>query len=148
MRIREEMPELGMVKTWLNGNSLSRDDILGKATLIHFWSVSCPTCKNQLKKINFLQHKYKYDMHVVGVHMARSRDDKDVQKVNNIIREYQIRYPVVVDNDDLITNAFGNRSVPSYYVFDENGVLRYYQTGASTMGLFERRIHRIVQEAK
>jgi len=147
MRLLEKIPELGIVKTWLNGHFMTTKDLLGKPVLVHFWSVSCPTCKNQLKKINNLQQLYKGDLQVVGVHMPRREEDKDIKRINAHVREYRMTYPVVADNEDLITNAFGIPSVPCYYIFDENGILRYHQTGSSTMSLFERRIHRIVQKA-
>lgn len=147
MRLHEKIPELGIVKTWLNADLCTTEDLLGKPVIVHFWSISCPTCKNQLKKINLLKQQYNDDLHVVGVHMPRQKEDKNIQMVNDSVREHQIKYPVVVDNENIITNAFRSQSVPSYYIFDENGVLRYQQTGASTMGLFERRIHRIVQRA-
>lgn len=146
MRLLEKMPEIGIVETWFNGY-LTTKDLYGKPTLIHFWSVSCPTCKRQLKKLSFIQQQYKNALYVVGIHMPRSAEDKDIKNVNEVVQAHQMNYPVLVDNEDEITSAFGTRSVPSYYIFDEESVLRYYQTGSSSMGLFERRIHRIVQKA-
>jgi len=79
--------------------------------------------------------------------MPRSKDDRDINKVMDVAQKYQMQYPVAVDNDKEITNAFQNKSVPCYYIFDEKGFLRYRQNGASTMSLIERRIHRIVEQA-
>src|SRR5699024_6179061 len=111
---------------------------LGKPALIHFWSVSCPSCKNQLQKINMIRQRYQGVLNVVGIHMPRSRGDKVVQKISETVKQYHIDYPVAVDNDEKITMAFQSTSVPCYFIFDEKGVLRYRQNGVSTMGLFER----------
>lgn len=147
MRLRDEMPDLNVAKTWMNTHSVIKKELQGKPTLVHFWSISCSSCKSQLKRINILQKQFSEDLNVVGVHMPRSDEDKDIKKIRDVVNEYQMHYPVAVDNDDRLTKVFRNQTVPSYYIFDEHGVLRYNQASASTMGLFERRIHRIVRKS-
>ncbi|MEH7470056.1 TlpA family protein disulfide reductase, partial [Priestia megaterium] len=45
MKLREQMPELTGATSWIN-DEVTKEDLVGdKATLIHFWSVSCHLCK-------------------------------------------------------------------------------------------------------
>ena len=57
-----------------------------------------------------------------------------------------MKQPIIIDNDFLLTDRFRNRYVPTYYVFDNNGLLRHYQAGGSSLRILERRIQRIIEE--
>src|SRR5699024_4808905 len=101
--------------------------------------------KSRLKKINSLQTQYKNTLQVIGVHMPRTMEDKNINNVRANIDKYQLNHSVAVDNKEVLTHLFKTHTVPSYYLFDYEGMLRYYQTGAGAMGLLERRIHRFIQ---
>ena len=47
LRISTEMPELDGATEWLNGTA-DRANLAGAPTLVHFRSVSCYICKNNL----------------------------------------------------------------------------------------------------
>lgn len=148
MHLHEKMPDLEMIETWINRPFTTTEKQRSKPVLIHFWSLSCPICKTQLPKINQLKEQYQSDLLIIGVHMPRLEADKDIHEVKTVVREYGLHYPVAIDDTKQLTHAFRNQSVPSYYIFDENGFLRYYQEGASTMRLMEGRIHRMIQKQR
>lgn len=147
MRLRSPMPELNGATTVLNGE-VQKETLIGeKPTLIHFWSVSCHLCKVAMPNINAFRDEYKNRLNVVSVHMPRSEDDLDIEKIKQVAEEHGITQTILVDNQHTITDAFENKYVPSYYVFDKTGVLRHFQAGEGGMPMLEKRVNRVLDEA-
>ncbi|CAM5450206.1 thiol-disulfide oxidoreductase [Bacillus safensis FO-36b] [Bacillus safensis subsp. safensis] len=90
MKLRQPMPELTGAKEWLNGE-VTKEDLIGdKPTLIHFWSVSCHLCKEAMPQVNQFRDEYKDQLNVVAVHMPRSEDDLDLEKIKEVAKEHEI----------------------------------------------------------
>ncbi|MBC3705982.1 redoxin domain-containing protein, partial [Bacillus pumilus] len=90
MKLRQPMPELTGAKEWLNGE-VTKEDLIGeKPTLIHFWSVSCHLCKEAMPQVNQFRDEYKDQLNVIAVHMPRSEDDLDLDKIKEVANEHEI----------------------------------------------------------
>ncbi|MBM7586632.1 thiol-disulfide isomerase/thioredoxin [Bacillus pakistanensis] len=148
MKLRTEMPELTGATKWIN-EELTKNDLTGhKPTLIHFWSVSCHLCKEAMPEINDLRDEYEDELNVVAVHMPRSEDDLDIGVIEQMALGHDITQPIFVDSDHKLTDAFENKYVPAYYVFDEEGKLRHFQAGGSGMNMLRKRINRVLGTEK
>lgn len=143
MKLRTPMPELDGATEWLNGVRTRADLVGDRPTLVHFWSVSCRLCKDTMPQISAIRDRYWDRLNVVAVHMPRSEDDTDMEKIKETAVAHDITQPVYVDGAKQLTAAFGNRYVPAYYVFDKDGKLRHYQAGDSGMKMLEARISRL-----
>jgi thiol-disulfide isomerase/thioredoxin len=150
MKLREEMPELTGATAWLNGE-VTKEELLesGKATLIHFWSVSCGLCKEAMHEINEFRDEYDDELNVVAVHMPRSENDLDMSVIKAMAQGHDIIQSTFVDSEHKLTDAFENKYVPAYYVFDAEGKLRHFQAGGNGMDMLRKRVNRILgQEVK
>lgn len=146
MKLHQQMPELTGAKAWINGE-VTKEQLIGeKPALIHFWSVSCGMCKEAMPEVNGLRNKYKDQLNVAAVHMPRSEDDLDLEKIKETAAEYDISQPIYVDSDHMLTEAFENQYVPAYYVFDKTGQLRHFQAGGAGMTMLEKRVSRVLSE--
>ncbi|KZR57231.1 TlpA family protein disulfide reductase [Pseudobacillus badius] len=146
MKLREPMPELEGATAWLNGE-VTKSELVGeKPTLIHFWSISCHLCKEAMPKVNEFRDEYSDKLNVVAVHMPRSEDDLDLEKIKAVAAEHGITQPIFVDSEHKLTEAFENQYVPAYYVFDKDGNLRHFQAGGSGMKMLEKRVNRVLDE--
>jgi thiol-disulfide isomerase/thioredoxin len=143
MKLREQMPELTGATEWINGE-VTKEDLIGKPTLIHFWSVSCYLCKEAMPEINDLRDEYDDELNVVAVHMPRSEDDLDLGVIRSMAMGHDITQPIFVDSEHKLTDAFENKYVPAYYVFDAEGNLRHFQAGGSGMNMLKKRINRVL----
>jgi thiol-disulfide isomerase/thioredoxin len=143
MKLREQMPELTGATEWIN-EEVTKKELLGKATLVHFWSVSCHLCKEAMPDVNELRDEYDDDLNVVAVHMPRSEDDLDIGVIRSMAMGHDITQPIYVDGEHKLTEAFENKYVPAYYVFDEEGNLRHFQAGGSGMNMLKKRINRVL----
>lgn len=146
MKLRSPMPELEGATNWLN-EIVSKEELVGeKPTLIHFWSVSCTLCKEAMAEVNKFRDRYKGKLNVVAVHMPRSKEDTDLEKIKEVAKDFDIVQPIFVDNELKLADAFDNQYVPSYFVFDHTGILRHYQAGESGMKMLEMRVNRVLDE--
>jgi thiol-disulfide isomerase/thioredoxin len=143
MKLREEMPELTGATSWLNGE-VSKEELQGRPTLIHFWSVSCGLCKEAMPEVNEFRDEYEDELNVIAVHMPRSENDLDVAVIEAMAMGHDISQPIFIDSEHKLTDAFENKYVPAYYVFDAEGKLRHFQAGGSGMNMLRKRVNRVL----
>lgn len=142
MKIRAALPALNEVGDWLNSQPLQREDLLGGWTLIYFWSISCPSCVQQFEELRPILEQYK-QLQWISIHMPRLEEDKDVKRVKRYVRRQKRTEPIVLDQELLLTKRFGAHFVPSFYLFDEAGLLRYYQAGNRSLRFLTQRLERL-----
>ncbi|MGH8248995.1 MAG: redoxin domain-containing protein, partial [Gammaproteobacteria bacterium] len=136
MKIGTEMPRLDGATDWVNGPLAEAETGL-RPTLVHFWSVSCGICKENLPKVAEWRDRYgAKDLRVIAVHMPRSPADLDLGPVREAVSEYNITEPCAIDNEHKLRDSFLNEEghVPAYYLFDGEGKLRSYAAGERGFG--------------
>lgn len=143
MKLRADMPELAGATAWLNGET-TKQELLGKPTLIHFWSVSCGLCKEAMPEVNEFRDEYEDDLNIISVHMPRSEKDLDMNVIEAMAMGHDISQPTFVDSELKLTDAFENKYVPAYYVFDSEGKLRHFQAGGGGMKMLRKRVNRVL----
>src|SRR5437762_6359695 len=134
MRIGTEMPALDGATEWFNGTQ-AHAELLAKEgpTLVHFWSVSCGLCKENLPRVaEWRDRRASEGLRVIAVHMPRYEADTDAEAVRDAVATYNITEPCAVDNQHVLRDAFRNEQgfVPAYYLFDAEGHLRGFAPGA------------------
>ncbi len=131
LRLGSDLPELSGATEWING-SVRREELLGAPTLVHFWSLSCYICKNNLPHLRAWKEAYgPRGLAVVAVHMPREEEETDLDKVRAAAVQHRMDEPCAVDNYHDIKDAFLNEAgyVPHYYLFDRQGKLRSRAAG-------------------
>ena len=124
------MPEFVGATTWINTSPLTRDSLKGKVVLIDFWTFQCYNCLNALPHVKALYEKYRErGFVVIGVHTPELPTERVVDNVRREVRRLGITYPVVVDNDYRIWNAYHNQYWPAAYYVDGRGEVRYSHFG-------------------
>lgn len=149
LRMDSKMPSLEGGTDWFNSPPLTSDDFIGYSTLIHFWAVSCHSCKESLPDVNRWSEQYTpKGLKILSVHMPRQESDTNIDAVKEVIKEYDIKQPCVVDNWHSITDAFENKYVPAFYVFDKEGKLRHFQAGEKAAKMVEPVIERVLSQSQ
>jgi cytochrome c biogenesis protein CcdA/thiol-disulfide isomerase/thioredoxin len=146
-----QAPDFTDTQEWFNtpgGKSLSMDDLRGKVVLIDFWTYTCINCIRTLPYLEAWQQRYGRDgFTVVGVHSPEFPFEKDAGNVQAAIRQNQLTYPVVQDNDLGTWDAWGNQYWPSEYLVDAQGNVRSAHFGEGNYDETERAIRTLLQEA-
>lgn len=63
------------------------------------------------------------------MHTPEGAHEHDVDSVRKKADEAKFSFPIVVDNDKQIWNAWGNSMWPSVYLIDKRGYVRYWWLG-------------------
>jgi len=115
---------------WINSGALSPQALRGKVVLVDFWAFMCYNCLNALPHVKELYAKYKdRGFVVVGVHTPELGPERVLQGVRDAVKRLGIMFPVVIDNDNKIWNAYHNQYWPAAYFADATGKLRFYNFG-------------------
>lgn len=152
MRIGTPMPSLEGATEWLAG---SADEVVldteGHPVLIHFWSLSCGMCKDNLPRVAEWREKYRdAGLRLVAIHMPRYPEDTNVEEVRQTAEQYRITEPRAIDNEHKLRDAFQNEHgyVPAYYLFDEHHRLKSFAAGEYGTKVMEPALERMLGAAK
>lgn len=144
MKKKLTLPDLNMATHWINRRP-DHDILFGKPLLIHFWSVSCSHCRQSLPTIRTLCERFADRLNIIAIHMPLSENDLDVEAVARTCALLQINEPVLIDNRHRLADAFANRYVPAYYLFDRRGELLEYHMGERGAQRIGRAAERLFQ---
>jgi len=141
------MPELNGAIAWLNSAPLTRESLRGKVVLIDFWTYSCINCLRALPYVEAWSEKYKdAGLIVIGVHTPEFAFEKEQSNVQRAVRDLKVSYPVAVDSDYKIWQAFNNQYWPAHYFIDGKGRIRYHHFGEGEYDESERVIQQLLKE--
>ena len=143
------IPETLDATYWLNSTSLSKNDLKGKVVLIDFWTYSCINCLRTLPYVKAWHEKYKDSgLVVIGVHTPEFAFERDIQNVKKALQDLEITYPVAIDNDRTIWNAFKNHYWPAHYFIDKKGNIRGHHFGEGDYLKSEALIQSLLMEGE
>jgi cytochrome c biogenesis protein CcdA/thiol-disulfide isomerase/thioredoxin len=141
------MPELEGAAAWLNSRPLSSKSLRGKVVLIDFWTYSCINCLRALPYVEGWAEKYKdAGLVVIGVHTPEFAFEKERANVEKAVGDLKVTYPVAIDSDYRIWQAFHNEYWPAHYFIDGKGRIRYHHFGEGEYAESERVIQELLKE--
>ena len=133
---------------WINSKSLSAKELKGKVVLVDFWDYSCINCIRAIPYVRAWADKYKSSgLVVIGIHTPEFDVEKQRPNVERAVRKFGITYPVALDSDYKIWNAFHNEYWPAHYFIDGRGKVRYEHFGEGEYDRSERWIQELLREA-
>jgi thiol-disulfide isomerase/thioredoxin len=116
--------------------------------LVDFWTYSCINCLRTLPYLKAWDEKYlSQGLVIVGVHAPEFAFEKDIKNVEQAVAELGIKYPVAIDNQYAIWNAFQNEYWPAHYLVDAQGRLRHQHFGEGAYMETEQQIQVLLKEA-
>ncbi len=111
----------------LGGEALNLREHLGeKATVVIFWATWSPRSAEALADFQKLYEVYRdRGLQVIGVNVDHQEWEPGAEgEVERFVKEHGIRFPVVVDRDLAVFNAYGVIAVPSLLLADAQGEIR------------------------
>lgn len=134
---------------WLNtgGKALSLAGLQGKVVAVEMWTGDCINCINTLPYVKQWDAKYRAKgLVIVGVHTPEFAYEHSQQFVQESIARRGLTYPVVMDNDYKIWDAYGNIYWPTLYLIDKKGYIRYTHIGEGDYDVTDRTIAQLLAE--
>ena len=134
---------------WINSNPLSATSLAGKVVLIDFCTYSCINWLRTLPYIRAWSEKYKdQGLVVIGIHTPEFEFEHNLENVRPALKAMKVEYPIAIDNDRSIWNAFDNQYWPALYLLDSHGRVRYHRFGEGDYVQGEKTIQQLLSETR
>jgi cytochrome c biogenesis protein CcdA/thiol-disulfide isomerase/thioredoxin len=146
--VEGQMPSLNGAITWINSPPLTIAQLRGKVVLVDFWTYSCINCLRSLPYVRAWAQKYQASgLVVIGIHAPEFAFEKDEGNVRRAVKDLGITYPVAMDNNLTIWQAFNNQYWPAHYFIDTQGRIRGHAFGEGDYDKSEITIQKLLAEA-
>ena len=121
VEVGEPLPDFA-IQTFDN-LKLSRTALAGKPLMLIFWNTWCPDCMRELPKINRIAAKLgPRGLTVLAVNTGLNDSES---KARAYWKKYGYVFPVGFDHSFEIGQAFRVRGVPTVFLVDSKGIVRY-----------------------
>jgi thiol-disulfide isomerase/thioredoxin len=141
------LPSFDGATGWLNSQPLSPADLRGKVVLVDFWTYTCINWLRTLAYVRAWAERYDDDgLVVIGVHTPEFPFEHDVDNVREAVSAMNVHYPVALDNDYAVWDAFANRYWPAVYIAGTDGRIRHHHFGEGGYEECERVIQDLLRE--
>jgi thiol-disulfide isomerase/thioredoxin len=131
---------------WLNGHPTAQD-VNGRVVLLDFYTFECFNCKNTEPNLRALYKNVpRRDLVIISVHCPETPYEKSRAHLVASLGEQGIAWPVAVDNEFRIWNAYGINAWPTQLIFDRRGTLRDTIVGDSQDGHVNATVNQLIKE--
>ncbi|HSO32494.1 MAG TPA: TlpA disulfide reductase family protein [Labilithrix sp.] len=97
----------------------------GKVVLVDFWATWCEPCKKSFPKLEELRVKYEQSGFMI---VAISEDDEE-KGIPGFGTTHGSKFPLVWDKDKSVAGKWKPPTMPSSFVVDKKGVVRFVHLG-------------------
>jgi thiol-disulfide isomerase/thioredoxin len=143
-----DLPSFQGATGWINTQPLSQGDLRGKVILVEFWTYTCINWRRTLPYVRTWADRYKNaGLVVIGVSAPEFSFEKDVDNVCRAVKDMGIDFPIAIDNNYAVWQAFNNEYWPALYFIDSRGRIRHHQFGEGDYEQSEKVIQKLLAEA-
>lgn len=133
-------PELELEN--ITGEVESLNDFHGQVVLVNNWATWCPPCKAEMPTLaNYFNAHVDEGFMVIAIEAGDPRD-----QVAQFTEDFDLPFKVWLDPSSKALNAFRNGNLPSSYVVDRNGTIRYAWTGEINREMLEKFVTPLLSE--
>ncbi|MDQ0225054.1 thiol-disulfide oxidoreductase ResA [Metabacillus niabensis] len=124
----------------LEGNEHRLSDYRGKGVFLNFWGTWCEPCEREMPYMDNQYDYYKnHGVEVFAVNIAESNI-----AVESFANELDLSFPIVLDKDKQVLNAYGVDPLPTTFLINPEGKVVHITSGSLT----ERMVRDFMEEIK
>jgi cytochrome c biogenesis protein CcdA/thiol-disulfide isomerase/thioredoxin len=142
--------EIAKPAGFINSSPLTLKSLIGKKVILaDFMTYSCINCIRTFPYLNAWYDKYKdQGLEIVGIHTPEFAFEHKIENVEEALKKFGIKFPVVLDNEYGTWNAYGNNYWPRKYLIDIDGYIVFDHAGEGKYDETEGKIQELLREKK
>jgi len=133
-------------KSWLNGKP-SRSDLRGKVVLVDVFTFDCINCQNITPNLRALAAHKREDLAIIGIHTPETPIEHEHGEVVSHLATLGVTWPVTIDNEFALWNAYHIEFWPTQMLFDRRGKLRKVIIGDSQDAAVNAAVNALLRES-
>lgn len=124
--IQEQSPDFTLLDG--EGNSLSSFELANKVVVVDFWATWCRSCIAEFTELEKVQAKYK-DEKDVQLLIVNEDNGGNEEIMKKFLTRKPFELPFYVDSNEITYKAFKVEGMPTLFIIDKSGVIRYKAVG-------------------
>ena len=148
LSVEGHLPTFEGATGWLNSTPLTPEGLRGKVVAVDFCTYTCINWLRTLPYVRAWADKYAgHGLVTIGVHTPEFSVEHDIENVRRALASMRVTYPIALDNDYGVWNAFANHYWPALYLADAEGRIRHHWFGEGDYEGSEMVIQMLLAEA-
>ncbi len=104
---------------------LTLESLRGKVVYVDFWASWCPPCRHSFPVMQRLYDEFS----VSGFEIVAVNLDQEVSQARRFLATNPVAFSVTHDNSGACPQAFGVQAMPTSYLIDKDGTVRWRHSG-------------------
>ncbi|KAB8125763.1 redoxin domain-containing protein [Gracilibacillus oryzae] len=123
LEVGDEAPDFELQS--MTGDFITLSDYRGKKVMLNFWATWCPPCKAEMPDMEkFYQNS---EIEILAINLVET--ETKFQDIKQFQAEYQLTFPILLDNGNKASDLYRIRPIPASYLIDSNGIIQYFTYG-------------------
>jgi len=146
--VEGHLPGFDGATGWLNSEPLTPAALRGRVVAVDFWTYTCINWLRTAPYVKAWDAKYRdHGLTVIGVHTPEFGFERNVDNVTARAARFGVDYPIAIDSDYGVWQAFANHYWPALYLADAQGRIRWHHFGEGEYEMSEMVIQQLLLEA-
>ncbi len=118
-----------------SGKAVNLSDYRGHPVLVNLWASWCPPCRAEMPTLIRFYKQHQTE----GLVLLAVNSTDNAEAAKQFVQQAQLPFPVLYDPEGQVERAMGVDGLPSSFLFDRNGTLRFSWTGQIPQGVLDQR---------
>lgn len=122
----------------------SMQQLKGQVVLVDFWASWCAPCRKSFPWLNTMHQQYAER----GLLVLAVNEDSDRAQASRFLQQVPAQFAVLYDNNGTVAEQFQLRGMPSSFLIDKKGQVRYRHIGFKQADIadYEAKIRQLLAE--
>lgn len=105
--------------TSLTGEQVTLSELRGKIVILNLWATWCPPCREEMPHMQSFYEEHQDEVEILAVNLTSL--DHGIEKVAQFATEYELTFPILLDQTGEVGELYEAFTIPTSYVIDKEG---------------------------